>query len=474
MRRPLLLVLAACAALGGGRAHYGGTLQVCLVTRGTTADALLVNSPTDAAGLALTRTPLCRLVQTARPTPTTLRLTLPETLAPGPVVALLQRLQRSPSPLSAMLEGVTRIAPAGHAVELVNAPVDLERALCHPAFSVPVGPFRAGGKGLVAPHSEAERFDQPPSPQAARAGSPPAAQPRSARAESRGAAVDCARDERNPLDPCAQLLAAVDELLEGRPYVDQVSVTLTDGRAAERLLAQGRAHVGLGLGQANDVPQLFVLSLVFGPGLAPHLRATLEATIDRTDLVRFFVRPPSAPMVGLLPESLAGITPAAGGRTPRPAPLTVPSEVTLWFDVAAEDERAIAERLQLKLRPLGYRVALKGVPREELHSRPPRERELQLTTTLLPPAPAAATAVMLALAGERGRIAQLQAALVGLANPLEVDSAARQFAQAVLPELALWPLATRGLGVTTSADVRHLTRDPLGLPRLDDVFLSAE
>jgi hypothetical protein len=35
-------------------------------------------------------------------------------------------------------------------------------------------------------------------------------------------------------------------------------------------------------------------------------------------------------------------------------------------------------------------------------------------------------------------------------------------------------LFVQGLGVTTSPQVQHLTRDAYGLPRLDDVFLAPE
>jgi hypothetical protein len=51
------------------------------------------------------------------------------------------------------------------------------------------------------------------------------------------------------------------------------------------------------------------------------------------------------------------------------------------------------------------------------------------------------------------------------------DARARELAVQLTGELAIIPLVTRGLGVTASKDVQHLTRDVLGLPRLDDVFL---
>jgi len=55
-----------------------------------------------------------------------------------------------------------------------------------------------------------------------------------------------------------------------------------------------------------------------------------------------------------------------------------------------------------------------------------------------------------------------------------MGSAQREQAAALLPELSLWPVAARGLGITQAKDVQNLVRDPLGLPRLDDVFFAPE
>ena len=87
-----------------------------------------------------------------------------------------------------------------------------------------------------------------------------------------------------------------------------------------------------------------------------------------------------------------------------------------------------------------------------------------LVNTLLPPSAPAALAVLLDVAGQRAKVAQVPAD----------DAKAAKLALDVLADLPLWPLATHGLGVSASRDVQHLTRDTLGLPRLDDVFLSAE
>lgn len=408
-RLSVVLCLLAAVAVAGGRARYGGTLQLCLVARSLNDDALLADSPTAVAPLLLTHTPLCRLAEPSRPSPTTLHLALPDSLAPSVVAQQLLRVQRSNTAAAALLDGVTRVAEGPRSVDLVGAPPDLERALCHPVFSLPVGPFRTKGK----------------------------------------------------------VLAAVSELPEGRAYVDAVSVQQVDARVATRLVAQRRTQVVLGQGQADDVPQLFVLALVYSPKLGPHLRAALDATIDRSQLLPLISSAPAAVMPASLPPALGG----SGVALPRPtapAPLRPRREVALWFDLADEDQKRIAEKLQLKLDPLGYQLALNGVPREELRTHVLADHELALVTALLPPSPTGGAAMMLALAGESGRLGALRAASSGP----DGDQGARQFMLSAQAELPLWPLATLALGVTTTPDVQHVTRDALGLPRLDDLFLA--
>jgi hypothetical protein len=228
--------------------------------------------------------------------------------------------------------------------------------------------------------------------------------------------------------------------------------------------------VVLGSAKPDDAAQLFVVTLVLPAALAPHLRQALDATVDRADLVRFFLRSPAAPLPGLLPPALGGPTalPPLGPRPPRAAP---ERSVTVRYEAEADEQRAIAERLQVKLQPLGYRVALRGLSRQALRERPPGPDELTLAALLLPPSPAAALAVLAHLAGEPERVPALQQALAAAADP---DARARELAATLASELRLWPVATRGLGVSAARDVQHLTRDSLGLPRLDDVSLAPE
>ena len=408
----LLVLGAAGLALAGGRARQGGTLGVCLVAKTTEADPLYADTPTDAAALMLTRTPLCRLAELSRPSPSVLRLTLLPGVPASMVAAQIRAALAESSPYRSLLPGLTRVAEAKGAVELVGAQPDAERVLCHPAFAVPLGPFKGSGPELVA----------------------------------------------------------VAELPEGRPYLDGVSLTVADARGAERLLAQRRVQLVLGSTQSDEGPQLFVLTLVLPPALGPHLRQALDAAVDRADLVRFFLRAPASPMPGLLPPALGGTT-ALPTPAPRPAPRSPAREVSLLFDDSAGDQRAIAERLQVKLQPLGYRVALKGLGRKALKSHVQADDELMLVAVLVPPSPLGALLVMLDVAQARERIAPLLGALTS--SP-ELDARVREQATALLPQLSLWPVATRGLGITQGREVQHLTRDPLGLPRLDDAFFAPE
>ncbi len=412
MKRALLCLCLASLAHAGNRARPGGTLQVALVSPSAAVEPLTADAPVDALRLLLTHQLLCRVVEASRPTPGVLRLATPPSVDPKLVVEALQRVSTTATPVRALLSGVTGWAVAGRAVELQlrGAAPDLERSLCHPAFALPLGAFRAKGPKL-------EAFDEQPS---------------------------------------------------GRPHLDAVVLQAADARTAERLFAQRRVQVVLGASTADEVPQLFVTALALGPGL-DALKPAIESTTDRADLARFFVAAPAGPLTGLFPATLAAQGPVV--PVSRPAPLTPPRELVLRFDEEAPHEQSIAQRLQVKLQPLGYRLALKATPRSQLRGRAPAEGELLLQSFVLPPSPTGALLMWLELGGQRARI---PAVLQQLATAADVDARARELATQLALELPVVPLVTRGLGVTASKDVQHLTRDVLGLPRLDDVFLAAE
>lgn len=409
---PALLVLLALPTFAGGRATPGGTLQVALVSPSAVVEPLSADSPVDAMRLMLTHQPLCRLVEMSRPAPDTLLLSTLPSVDPALIGQALQRVNASSSPARGMLVPVSSwsIGAAHLELQLRGPAPDLERMLCHPAFAIPVGAFRAKGNRL-------EAFDEQPS---------------------------------------------------GRPHLDALVLHAADARAAERLLAQRRVQLIIGAPSSEEVVQLFATALVLNPNLG-DLRAAIESTVDREDLARFFVAGPAGPLRGLLPASLAPQSLAAPAA--QPTPLSPPKEVALFFDEEAVHEKSIAGRLQVKLQPRGYRLALRPTPGAELRARRPKEGEVFLRSFVLPPTPAGALVLWLELAGQRARIPEL---LKQLSAAADMDAKARELASQLGPGLPLVPLVTRGLGVVAAKEVQHLTRDALGLPRLDDAFLAAE
>lgn len=389
----LLCSLLSLSAFAGARHKPGGTISIALVSPAAAVDALSADAPVDAFRLSLTQQPVCRLVEFSRPSPQTLRLSA--NVEPKLVVEALAR----GGVLAAQLGAVT-VNGRELDVALKSPAPDVEKTLCHPAFSVPVAPFKATGGKLEA------FIDQP----------------------------------------------------LGRPYLDAVTLTATDARGAERLFAQRRVQAVAGSATPTGAPQLFVTALLLGPGSA-HLRAAIESGIDREQLARLFVPAPSSPLHGLLPDS-APLTPTA-----KPAPLTTAQELTLRFDESAEHEKALAQRLQVKLQPFGYRVALKPVTRAQLKGGPPAAGEFSLRSFALPPSQSGALLAWLQVAGQGARAPSLLP---------QLDSAPRDVAAQLARELPVIPLVTRGLGVTVTRDVQHLTFDAMGLPRFDDVFLGAE
>jgi hypothetical protein len=193
--------------------------------------------------------------------------------------------------------------------------------------------------------------------------------------------------------------------------------------------------------------------------------------VSREDLTRFFVRAPSAPMTGLLPPALAPETAA-------PLPVAAPSggqkTLTLAWDASNEDHRAVAERLQVKLQSIGYRVALEPKPRKALREAwAGGDYTLMLQQVLLPPVAAPALAVVSTLARSSTAAAKLKT-LGTVSDPKERDDKARALAGALAPELDLIPLYVQGLALQPAPGLQQLVLDGFGLPRLDDAFLSPE
>jgi hypothetical protein len=399
----LVALVWGASALAGGRAHYGGALKVATVSRGLASEPISSDSPVEAATAMLRATPACRWGTWSRPTPGLLRLTLSPGLSAIPVAEALERVRQSTSPYRALLFPIKSLSASATAIELVlrDAAPGLERVLCHPALGVVGGPFRA--PALTA----------------------------------------------NPAWP------------EGRPYLDAVVLAPSDARSAERALLQRRVDAIIGHGPDVSGAQLFATWLLVHPALSQHVRRAVESSVDRADLARFFLRPPASPLWGLLPAALGGPSQLLL-RPAKPPAVTPPRDVALHYDAGLDDQRTVAERLQVKLQPFGYRVALQPHPRAELWQRWARgDFELLLATALLPPDASAALDLT------------LEVARSGSGSSPEGPSVPDAAAQ-LLPRLHLIPLAVQGLALATSPRLLHLSRDEYGLPRIDDAFLSPE
>lgn len=435
-----LLLLASASALAAGRPRYGGELRVAHDGPPEVGEPALADTPLEATLLGLLSRPVCRATtegavslalarELSRPTPQSVRLALPQAAAASALARAWMRLTSTEgaSPYRALLYPVRgegrQVSVNGSLIELtLSFPwPDLERALCHPALAAPVsssglGPFSAAGRGALE----------------------------------------------------AQLAWP-----QGRPYLDRLLLTGTDERGLARLWAARQVQLELGVSSDTDTPAgaaLYATYLAFSPRRLPaDFRQAVESAIDREDLTRLFVHAPALPMPHLLPPPLM-----PQGPRPRPAPPAAgPARtVTLLYDSSVEDQRAVAERIQVKLHERGYTVALEPLPRSALRARwAAGDFELMLHALLLPPVPGPALAVVLDAGGRRDLLGVELPAIGALADSAARDARARERALAVAPSVPLVPLYAQALGVRAAPEVGGLKFDAQGLPLLDGLHL---
>jgi hypothetical protein len=412
----LLLVCAVHSSHAGGRARAGGTLEAAAVVKSVHSDPLLADTPLEATISQLTKLPPCRLGELSRPAPRVVRLVIRASTTASEVVKSLQRVKDTPSPYRSLLAPMTSAAAvASNVVELeLDGPApDFEAVLCHPVLAITPSFFASMSDRLVA--------------------------------------------NADPALP--------------RAWLDGITIRATDARTAERLVAQRKAQVLLG-GESGEGALLYATYLIANPKLGPPFAQALEASVDRPGLTRFFVRPPARPLSTLIPPASEGgkkgaLSEVTWATPARPVPLSTPVELTLVYDATLEEHRAVAERLQVKLGTLGYRLKLEAVPRRQLRERLATGPDLALVGVLMPPLPLPALSIALSLGKEPARLSDLEALP-------ELARAEAAVERASKPAPNLFPLFVQGLGVTAARDVQHLTRDAYGLPRLDDVFLAVE
>jgi peptide/nickel transport system substrate-binding protein len=151
----------------------------------------------------------------------------------------------------------------------------------------------------------------------------------------------------------------------GRPFADELRVEAVDARAAARQLEQGGLDLVLRPEAAGPRARPLAPLVVTGAALQPArlgagaaaVRAALAA-VDRAELARRFVRGPAEPLRTLVPPALlAGAPPEAPGLVAAAAP----ARIALLADASEPDQRALAERLQVKLFDRGVRATVELV-----------------------------------------------------------------------------------------------------------------
>lgn len=436
-----LLLLGAAPGLAAGRIPYGGELRLAHLGSSELGDPTLADTPVEAMLFGLQSRPVCRLDaggvprlalarEVSRPTPQSVRMVLPTlSLANTLARAWARMATAEPSPYRALLFPVhgeaRQLSASGATLELpLSFPwPDMERALCHPALALPLttvapslGPFAAAGKGVLE----------------ARLGYP-----------------------------------------EGRPFLDRLLLTPTDERGLSRLWTARQVQLALGTPPEPGAlagPALHATYLAFSPRRVPaDFRQAFESAIDREDLTRLFVRGPAVPMPHLLPPALLP-------QAPRPRPGAPASggtrAVTLLYDSGIEDQRAVAERIQVKLHERGYKVALEPQPRATLRARWAKgDYDVMLHSLLLPPVPGPALAVVLDAAGRKDLLG-VELPLIGsVADPAARDARVRERALALAPSVPILPLYAQGLSVRVVPEVGGVVMDAQGLPVLDGAYL---
>lgn len=164
----------------------------------------------------------------------------------------------------------------------------------------------------------------------------------------------------SPAEPL--VLVHNDRHHRGRPFASEVRLEPVEGRAAARQLEQGSLALVLrpeasGPRGASLAPLAVTLAALqparLGAG-APAVRAALAA-VDRGELARRFVRGPAEPLRTLVPPALL---PGGPPEEPPPSGPAPAGRIVLLADASAPDQRALAERLQVKLFDRGVRATV--------------------------------------------------------------------------------------------------------------------
>jgi peptide/nickel transport system substrate-binding protein len=442
-RRWWVLVCAPLAALAASRARDGGTLRIAVPPEvGADVGA---ETPEGASVRGLTAAPLCRLGPDGHPVPVLAsveRRGEAVAIVPRPGVRFLTGAPLGASELArAWLRGPATgavgrglLAPLKGGLSTLEAarqsrePVlllplafpwpDLEASLCHPALA----PLREGGAARegIGPYA-------PDGPERAR---------------------------------------AVPGFPEGRPHPDTLEVRVLSLRNARRALQRHEVQVVFGDGTDGAGPALFATYLLLRPAAA-GVGQRVAARLDRRALVQSFVGGASVPLPGLLPPALGGpAEPAASTAPPGPA-----APAVLLYASDRPTHRAVAERLQILLRDASAPLTLRGLPATEAAAAWERgEGDAMLRSVLLPPLPAPALAVVLALSGDAEAARRELPALGAISDATQRGAKTAERAVALAPALPLLPLYVESARARLEPRLVDVRRDAFGLWVLDDAW----
>lgn len=466
-----LLLLSALPAAAGVRPSYGGELRVALPAAPRVLDPARARDPADLVAVRALHAPLLELDASGRLAPGLLA-EVPEPEAGGRAFRLRLR------PDAAFADG-SPITAADVAAALRRT-VQPGIASPHAWVALPIAGAeevragRAAALAGIAIVSDREllvslAFPFPDFPWALAA-------PASAPVSATGAGAGPFR-LAGARGPGALRLVANDAHHRGRPFADALVLAAESARGAADAVLRGEAQLVLraeaaGPGARDLPPAVATYALVnvhrLGPGAAP-LRAALAA-VDRGELARRFVHGPAEPLDALLPRfALPPEDPARAGRRAavRATSGRPPANVTLLVVDGASDQRAVADRLQVKLFDRGIRVAVERVDAARFAERLARgDHDVALVTVTLVSARPALAAAQVALAAGGPRLARHALETLGATRPAALPAALQRLAD----EAGLVPLFATGLRATAAPALQGLAPRADGSVPLGDLW----
>jgi MarR-like DNA-binding transcriptional regulator SgrR of sgrS sRNA len=275
----------------------------------------------------------------------------------------------------------------------------------------------------------------------------------------------------------ASRLAANAESEVGRPFADKLSVrTASRADAARALRDNPSKKLGADVAMLKPVEGPMAVAGYWlanpkRPGLAP-LPGLLAATLDRAELVRNYLPGPAVPLYGLLAPSVEA-RPVSAPTLQQASPLPERVNGELLVEAGEDDQRVVAERLQVKLHDFGAEFRVVPLARAELYARVARG-DFDAALVSLPALPEAGLnlAQVLLMAGQPELARSELQSLGAIPDAATRRDRASARAKLLLPQLPLVPLYAQGLSAVARPAVNGLSFEPSGALDLGDLWLA--